>query len=538
MKTRLITLFCLLSILALLPLWAAYPASAGSVLPKNKVPGSIESTARRLTNSLRKSGFEVKRGYFTLYTINDCQYSFDVLKTCFYNNPAAPYIFPDVPFWDDEFMDEATINAFGVTEPGYSVTYRFDPREAIVILAKMPPPAKYFGLQTYKFSHQGTYDTTGEAYKFFQSFGYFFVEKWFHTIPGNPERIGALNSLSDPINNVVIEEQSGAVWNELRYFIITPDQSMDMAIREALSKISIADEDIFTERIGTEVIPGYEADAMRVGLDEAADDFSTWMRYAIPEGGNDPGTPGDTWRNNLPMVVLRIRPTRPDWQPVPYPSFVEPEKRTGIDEHQYQEDLDDLVAAVRARWGQPSDTPPPSLYALQKPPSNLIGPLCSEVGMDCLGDNWDAHYQASILATRLDKGEVYAVLGTLGTQTGNANYVALALVNTTMTLGFESINDDKLKDTAQAYSAQVENTDKFFLYYITRNCDLLGGLIDDGNCFSITEDMIPVCEDYQDPTCPMVAFAIREYLFPGTRRGPDTAFILPARVIPLQGPMP
>jgi len=107
-----------------------------------------------------------------------------------------------------------------------------------------------------------------------------------------------------------------------------------------------------------------------------------------------------------------------------------------------------------------------------------------------------------------------------------------------LTLGFESINDDKLKDTAQAYSAQVDNTDKFFLYYNTRNCEAVEGLVDVGNCYSITEDIIPVCEDYQDPTCAMVGFAIREYIFPGTRRGPDTASILPARVIPLQGPVP
>jgi len=71
MKTRLMILFCLLSILALLPLWEASPASAGGVLPQNKPPARLELTARRLTNDLSRGGFEIARGYFKLYTKED-----------------------------------------------------------------------------------------------------------------------------------------------------------------------------------------------------------------------------------------------------------------------------------------------------------------------------------------------------------------------------------------------------------------------------------------------------------------------------------
>ena len=36
----------------------------------------------------------VTRGYSKLYTNNDCPMSYDVLGSCFGNNPAAPYVLP------------------------------------------------------------------------------------------------------------------------------------------------------------------------------------------------------------------------------------------------------------------------------------------------------------------------------------------------------------------------------------------------------------------------------------------------------------
>ena len=275
MNTKLVTLFRLLFVLALLPLVVACSPSAGSGLPKNEVPEEIETTTRRLMDDLKKQGFRVARGYFMLYEEDDCEYSQRAMGTCYFNNPAAPYVFPVVPTWPEEFVDPATKDVFGPTEPGYSATWRLDPREAIVILAKTPPPAKYFGLQTYSFTRQGTFDTQSDAYRYFADIGANCVDQWFHTIPGNADRIGAANSLSNPINNVVIAEQSGAVFDQLRYFILTPDRSMETAVREALGKISIATKDIFTEPIGTKVRPGLEVYAMRTGLDEAADDFTT-----------------------------------------------------------------------------------------------------------------------------------------------------------------------------------------------------------------------------------------------------------------------
>lgn len=55
------------------------PTSADSPFPENQVPGRVESTARRLANGLRQQGYEVARGYFKLYTQDDCQYTYVVI---------------------------------------------------------------------------------------------------------------------------------------------------------------------------------------------------------------------------------------------------------------------------------------------------------------------------------------------------------------------------------------------------------------------------------------------------------------------------
>ena len=50
-------------------------------------------------------------------------------------------------------------------------------------------------------------------------------------------RVQSFSAISNVINNVVIERQSGSSWGELRYFVITPDASMDEAVRDALEKV-------------------------------------------------------------------------------------------------------------------------------------------------------------------------------------------------------------------------------------------------------------------------------------------------------------
>ena len=43
---------------------------------------------------LKQQGFEVKEGYFNLWGIEQCPETFELMGTCFFNNPATPVCGP------------------------------------------------------------------------------------------------------------------------------------------------------------------------------------------------------------------------------------------------------------------------------------------------------------------------------------------------------------------------------------------------------------------------------------------------------------
>jgi len=532
---RKITL-CMQLIAVILMIASAVPAWADSAMPQNKVPGSVESTARRLMHDLTKAGYEVGRGYFKLYTQSDCPYSYEVLRTCLGNNPAAPYIIPMLPAWGDEWLDPAAAGMLGPTVAGYNPSYRLDPREAIVILGELPPPARYFGLQTYLLSRPGEWKEDSEQYLFVRDKVPALIDTFFTRLPKNQERLQLFADLSNPINNVVIENASDAVWEQLRYFVITPDQGMDRTVRQALARLGIPDKAVFTEQI-----PSALGDLpMAIGLSEASDDFLTVLRYAMPDDGGDDRSRSNRWRERLPLVVLRVRDTRPAHQPQPYPEVeFETRKGTTPPEIALKPDLISLAKAVCSRWGQPCDLEGqafdqrvPPLLNMKASPLKWTGPECVKVGMNCLAPNEDAAY---FMGARLPlpDNRVYALAGSLGTRTGNATYVGLGLNSSLTQLGFDNISDDTLAGTADSYD--VPNHERFFVQYFARDCKGLEALTAGSHCYSVG-DKLPACYDPADLTCAMLVFSVRDYLLPGTQRGPAAALTLSPRVIPLQRP--
>jgi hypothetical protein len=500
--------------------------SSNSSHPQNNVPLSIERDAQRLIADLTAQGFEVKRGYFKIYTQDDCSYSYETMKSCYGNNPAAPYIMFAVPSWPEEFVDPATKLAFGEVSKGYNGSFRLDPREAIVIIGLMPPQAAYFGLQTYLFTREGTFDTTSATYQFIADNFPSMLGSFFTPVPMNENRVQLVASLSNSNNDVVVQQQSGAAFDQERYFIITPDQFMDSAVRASLNKIAAESSNIFTEPIPS--VPD-NLSAVKTGMDEHADELIWVMRYAMPLDGGDPGTPSDTWKKDLPLVVLRVRDTKQGRAAQPYGPVVL-ESRTATDESWLEADLAHLVAAVNSKWGQHcsqadcSDQGTTSFIDLQSSPINLVGPKCMEINMNCLGDTQDTTYQGTPNQS-LDDGQIYAVVGTLGTETGNATYVGLSVNESLMVKGLDNIDSDQLKNTAMSYAGQVNNADKFYVYYFTRDCSDLEALTE-GNCFSISDTMIQPCSDPATQTCDYLKLVQREYIAQGTRRGPDSTLTL------------
>lgn len=482
-------------------------ANAGNSVANGPVPLKIENKVDHLMNSLRNSGFEVSRGYFKLWETKDCDYTYARIGFCG-NNPAAPYIAVAVPPWKEEFVDPALADIWGPSKEGYNDVYRLDPHEAIVVMGQLPPHGSYFSEQTWVFTREGSFDKNSSRYQDIVNSPLGNLANIFFKM-ASEKRFMAFSSLSNPNNNVVIERQSGGSFGEIKYFIITPDKYMDKSVRKMLTNIAVNKKDIFTEPIPSD---------MKVGLSEGSDDFTTLIRYAHPDDGGAPGTPSHSWRNNPPLVVLRIREKRSTHTPQVYPPVVL-ENRTAVDERPLKSDLSSLLSAVGRRWGQPctnadcSDRAE-SFIDLQGPPIYMVGTLCIPFMQNCVGDNWDASYHIHP-PSPIDQGEIYVAAGALGTKTGNAVYVSLGVNQIPMIKAVLNVSDKQLEGTAKEYSAEVNNADKFYLWYFTRNCKGIEHLTY-GHCSELS--MIP--EGFR------TAIVQRNYIKPGTQRGPDSNLLL------------
>jgi hypothetical protein len=335
----------------------------------------------------------------------------------------------------------------------------------------------------------------------------------FGTVPRNPSRIQSLSTASNSVNNVVIQQQSGAAFGQIRYFVITPDRVMDRAVRSSLRLAGVPGKDVFTERIPLRDQIGAIG---TLGLDAKANDFITGIRYARPDNEHA----AHAWLTNLPLTILRVR-ERPssDREAEPFPPFV-PEERTAAPEAIYADDLDNLVRQVCQRWGQPCDPGNPDPDQLRRMIDvevdiGLFGPRCRAIGMNCLGDNQDTSYFAAP-GRALDPGWVYAVVGTLGTVTGNATYAGVSVNDMSKLKGVVDVRDTDLAGSAASYAGTVNNTDKFFVHYITRDCGAIESLTD-GECTSVTEEMLPLRGEGAQG---LFAAGLRSYIRPGTARGP------------------
>lgn len=470
-----------------------------------QLPQTIEQKVQALQSQLEEKGYEVGRGYCKLFTIEDCKYSIAALGQCFGNNPAAPYILLSVPLWEDEFVDAHMKGVFGPMPRDTWGSHRFDEREALLVVGLLPPPARYFGMQTYLFTREGALNQEDPIFRSVTDPTW---RKIIFGAPPNPSRVFTFASLGKTNNNVSIERQSGAAFGQERSFIITPDARMAREMTDVLLQTGVADrKDVFTEPVSPEIA--------RIGLGREADDFLTLIRYAEPENKEA----AEQWRHELPLAVLRVRDhsaTTATPEPWPKPTY---EVKTARSELDLKGDLGALVQGIKHQWGQ-NDAQVGEFQSLQLS-VDLIGQHCLTRPMNCLGDNPDADYQISPSLT-FDNGEVIAVVGTLGTATGNAAYVGLSVNRLAILQGIANISDVDLQGTASGFAPTIANTDKFYIYYFSRDCRGLPP-----NSLPMTEELVPRGD--------VIKVIQRNYIVPGTATGPDPKQLLNPVAIFLNG---
>ncbi len=235
---------------------------------------------------------------------------------------------------------------------------------------------------------------------------------------------------------------------------------------------------------------------------------------------------GERWRRELPLTILRVRDVGSVLydNPLPIPAYEE--RSANYDETALACDSCDFVAlqkAVLASWAQPQATPIPFFSAYKA--LDLLGQHCLGYGypdpnvtrgpMDCLGDTQDADYQISKLSAQIDDGQVIAVVGVLSTETGNATYTSLSVNWFPELVGVANIDDDVLSGTAASFASALPNPGNahlFYVYYVARDCTGLD------HCIEISTRLVP--------TGGLIKFIQRNYVNPGSRRGPDPSKIV------------
>jgi hypothetical protein len=502
-----------------------------------------------LVRYLKRRGFQVNPGYPLLYAndpVERCRdYTYPAWKSCFGANPAAPYVSMVVKSWPNEYVERSIANALGPLRRGYSMTYRLDPREAIVIYGQMPPPGRYFGLQTYEWSQPGHWKA-----KDYKQWAHDPRRPWpmqyvFSTMPPEHPKSGrtwSFSALGDILNNVVMQRQSGYPFGKNRYFIITPSATTDRAVRRALHAQGIPNRYIFTEQIPSRDKYGPIGP---LGMGKNAIDFTTSLRYAVPVSADA----ASAWRSQLPLTVLRVRAPS-SVGPVRRYGALTYERHTGHSEAYLAGDLQNLVKAVCERTS--STTQLQSTDCAQTPPApyvasalyagglGWIGPYCREIHMNCTGDNNDAAiYWGKPLP--LDSGQVYAVVDTLATETDNATYVGLSINDASTFSSPVNVLDTGLKGSADGYASTVNNTGKFFVHYFTRDCAPLEPLLaKPQDCSQLTDQDVPPRSDTSALGSPALRgrfmVALRDYIVPGTERGADYSMLLPPRIIAFTKP--
>jgi hypothetical protein len=493
---------------------ATMAAAKGGTDPMSKVnrlPASLEQKVGLLRTDLEARGYEVERGYWTLWGADDCRYPLRTVGFCYGNNPTAPYVIAVVPQWKDEFVDRSLRHTLMAAQRNMVPNYRLAGREALVVVAELPPAARYFGLGTNVFTREATLNENDPIYQRVTDPQ---LRSILFAVSPNPARMMMVASIGNSINNVVIEQESGAAFGEQRYFIITPDESVADALTAALGRAGVPSAHVFTEPVSPDLV--------RVGLGPDADDLITYIRYAMPADE----ALGEQWRERLPLTILRVRDTRggDPTNPFPMPAY---ETRTW----QYDErsalagDLEALVAAVRTQWNQPEAGVLPFFSAylfLDLVGQHCLGSLGPARGpMNCLGDTQDADYQIS-QSLHIDDGQVIAVVGTLATETGNATYVSLSVNWFPALVGVQNISDLELKGSAAAFAGALQHDARlFYVQYLARDC---AGL---HPCLEIPTKLVPVGE--------AIKVIQRNYVAPGSRRGPEPMRLLNPVAIVLRG---
>jgi hypothetical protein len=468
------------------------------------------------------AGYSVTQGGAAVIDIAACSELVAVFGTCFGNNAAAPYIVPRPPIGDthvDPFYGTPFTTA-GATGAPSNMFYRLADHDALVTIIALPPRAAYLGYQSYVFTAETSYYT--EDYKG-------------QVLSPNESRYEIFGSLGNNINDVIIRNRLGMVWNAGAIVYITTSNRELAATLIADAKAHGFDEDrIFVEPVGDNVLTGTGA---------AADDLLTLIRYALPRNA----TAADRWRDNVADNVLSFRVSASE--PLAVSPFRTPiyTPKTANSEASYRSALAELSWLLQ-RWLIAHEGRPVLREKMitsehvdaTGQPHGLVGAECIAKGTNCLGDTQDTDAYRLGVVGRLPGARMAFVTGVNHALVDNATYVSLTIYNMQTFTGVASIsqtNPSVVGFDRGSLTGSAEGVLKALGLYESASARLQAALpalytaIIARECSAAIQYCVELDDTDALPLSSMVGVTQRAYIKPGTTTGANPDKLLTPIVV-------
>jgi hypothetical protein len=385
----------------------------------------------------------------------------------------------------------------GVSNPNLIPAFKIRHDEAVVLIGRTPPPAKYFGFYT-------------------------FIAARFY--PGKGEGI-FVGTVGDAVNNATIKTTGPTPFNSPVVLIFSPDKGTDAGIRAALRRAGYPEA-----IINTYVLP---ASMLNLGHSETADEFQINLRTALFE---DP-IAGERYIVDAPdnLHILRVTPRTPAVaKPFPMPPLRV--RGTGESEMRLMNKVGELRAGIIAAN--------PGLHA-----TDFLSAIATYEDYDFLQREkwaWGGTRDAFILSAgwmmplsylndiiTLADDEFLMVYGVNHVATFKTTYMNINLYATGREVDGKligeanafvgGVSDKALPGTATGYlTAGDPDAKLMYAYKVSRSCGK-----DEPNCLPLSAPCTRVTLD----SSTVLGLYFRMYLEPATKVGAAMQEILYDRVI-------
>lgn len=400
-----------------LALLLATSCSSGS--STSSASSNTMSSYSNWVNSLNTTGYSVTQGSIFLFSNSDCPLFVGIFGSCFGNNPAAPYIIPQLPI-ESAFVDPYYAQQLIESTPNGTPTdiiFRLSDHDAMVTLVAYPPKGAYFGYQSYVFSTESSNYTSSDPLQ---------------VLSPDPARYEIFGSIGNNINNTIIQNNYMTPWNgNMIMYITTSNKDLANDLISQATASGINPNSIFIEPIGANV---------KTGNGREADDLVNLIRYAIPQDASA----GNAWLNNVTNNVVVYKVSNPNLSVTKYPTN-QYTSRIGTTELQLQTQLDELAGLLQA-W-LAAQTPSQTITSktmehttidINGIPHGLVGSDCIAKGTICAGDNQDTSTYAFSPKITLGESNTLFLAGVNHNLLNNSSYISLDVYNATDAAGVAS----------------------------------------------------------------------------------------------------